>query len=119
MAFAALILVSCDPAEFLNRTTLTDMDDASYWTTENNVRLFVNGVYGSYFCGYSDNWGSVYAPACYSYEMSDDRTTTGTQAAILISQPSDNWYRAENGYRGCSAAAPARGTSPTSASGTS
>jgi SusD family. len=100
MAFVALVFAGCNPNEFLDRTTLTDMDDASYWTTENNVRLFVNGAYGSYFNGYSDNWGSVYAPACYSYEMSDDRTTTGTQANILISQPSDNWYRAELGYRG-------------------
>ena len=100
IAFAALILVSCNANEFLNRNALTSMDDGSYWTTENNVRLFVNGAYGSYFCGYSDNWGSVYAPACYSYEMSDDRTTTGTQANILISVPSDNWYRAELGYRG-------------------
>ena len=100
MAFVALALTACNPAEFLDRTTLTDMDDGSYWTTENNVRLFVNGAYGSYFCGYSDNWGSVYAPACYSYEMSDDRTTTGTQANILLSVPADNWYRAELGYRG-------------------
>lgn len=100
IAFAALLFVSCDPNEFLNRNALTSMDDGSYWTTENNVRLFVNGAYGSYFCGYSDNWGSVYAPACYSYEMSDDRTTTGTQANILLSVPADNWYRAENGYRG-------------------
>lgn len=100
IAFAALILVSCNANEFLNRNALTSMDDGSYWTTENNVRLFVNGAYGSYFNGYSDNWGSVYAPACYSYEMSDDRTTTGTQANILISVPADNWYRAELGYRG-------------------
>ena len=100
IAFAALILVSCNANEFLNRNALTSMDDGSYWTTENNVRLFVNGAYGSYFCGYSDNWGSVYAPACYSYEMSDDRTTTGTQANILLSVPADNWYRAELGYRG-------------------
>ena len=59
MAFAALVLVSCNVNEFLTRDSLTSMDDNSYWTTENNVRLFVNGAYGSYFCGYSDNWGSV------------------------------------------------------------
>ena len=100
MAIAALVLAGCNANEFLDRNSLTSMDDGSYWTTEGNVRLFVNGAYGSYFCGYSDNWGSVYAPACYSYEMSDDRTTTGTQANILVSLPSDNWYRAELGYRG-------------------
>ena len=100
MAIAALVLAGCNANEFLDRNSLTSMDDGSYWTTEGNVRLFVNGAYGSYFNGYSDNWGSVYAPACYSYEMSDDRTTTGTQANILVSLPSDNWYRAELGYRG-------------------
>ena len=100
VAFAALILASCAPDEFLDRNTLTSMDDGNFWTTESNVRLFVQGTYGSYFCGYSDNWGSVYAPACYSYEMSDDYTTSGTQANILLNVPNDNWYRAENPYRG-------------------
>lgn len=95
MAFAALILVSCDPNEFLNRTTLTTMDDASYWTTENNVRLFVNGAYGSYFTGYSSGWSTTYQPACYIAEYSDDYTTANKQANILISLPADNWYRAE------------------------
>lgn len=100
MVCAAFILASCNPNEFLDRNSLTSMDDGSYWTTEENVRLFVNGVYGSYFTGYSDNWGSVYAPACYSYEMSDDYTSSGTLANILLTVPADNWYRAENAYRG-------------------
>lgn len=101
--FSASILVlafsSC--ADFLDRESKTTMNDNNYWSNENNVRLFVNGTYGSYFTGYSDNWGQVYAPGVYSSgEYSDDRTTTGTQANILISLPSDNWYRAELPYRG-------------------
>lgn len=99
MAVAALLAMSCNPDEFLSRDSLTTMDDGNYWKSEANVRLFVNGAYGSYFCGYSDSWGSVYAPACYSYEMSDDRTTSGTLADILLTVPADNWYRAET-YRG-------------------
>ncbi len=100
MAFATLLVAGCNPETFLDRNTLTSMDDGNYWTTESNVRLFVQGAYGSYFNGYSDNWGSVYAPACYSYEMSDERTTTGVQADILLNVPADNWYKAELPYRG-------------------
>lgn len=92
-------MTSCN--NFLDRSSLTTLDDQTYWSSENNVRLFVLGAYGSYFTGYSDNWGQVYAPAVYSSgEFSDDRTTSGTQSNILISLPSDNWYRAELAYRG-------------------
>lgn len=101
IAFAALVLVSCNPNEFLSRDSLTSMDDSNYWTSEANVRLFVNGAYGTYFNGYSDNWGQVYAPGVYSSgEFSDERTSSGAQVNILLSLPADNWFRAELGYRG-------------------
>lgn len=100
LAIAAVVFTSCDPKEFLERDSLTSMDDGNYWKSEANIRLFVNSAYGSYFNGYSDNWGSVYAPACYSYEMSDDYTTSGTLSNILLTVPADNWYRAELAYRG-------------------
>ena len=102
LSAAALVLAMTACTDFLDRQSLTSMDDGNYWKSEANVRLFVNGVYGNYFTGYSDNWGQVYAPGVYSSgEYSDDRTTTGTQANILLSVPADNWYRAESTpYRG-------------------
>ncbi len=102
IVFAATLLFSLVGCEdFLDRQSLTTMTDGNYWENESNVRLFVGGAYGNYFSGYSDNWGQVYAPGVYSSgEYSDERTTTGTQANILLSVPADNWYRAENGYRG-------------------
>ena len=60
MAIATLLLAGCNPNTFLDRNTLTSMDDGNFWTSEANVRLFVQGTFGSYFNGYSDNWGSVY-----------------------------------------------------------
>jgi len=90
LSAAALVLAITGCTDFLDRQSLTSMDDGNYWKSEANVRLFVNGAYGNYFNGYSDNWGSVYAPACYSYEMSDERTTSGTQGDILLSVPADN-----------------------------
>lgn len=95
-AFVALTLTSCNPNEFLDRNSLTTMDDSNYWSSETNVRLFVNSAYGTYFPGYSAGWTQVYAPGVYSSgEYSDDRTSTGKQANILIGAPADNWYRAE------------------------
>ena len=91
---ALLCLAGCQG--YLDREAKTTMDDGNFWTSEQNIRLFVNGAYGSYFTGYSDNWGQVYAPGVYSSgEFSDDRTNGGTQPNILISLPSDNWYRQE------------------------
>lgn len=99
-AIGALALSAMSCSDFLTRESKTTMDDNMYWSSEGNLRLFVQGVYGSYFNGYSDNWGAVYAPGVYTGEMSDDRTTTGTQPNILTSVPADNWYRAELPYRG-------------------
>lgn len=88
-------------SDFLDRPSKTTLDDSNYWFSEETVRLFVNGAYGNYFNGYSDNWGSVYAPGVFGGEMSDDRTTTGSQPNILLSVPADNWYRNESTpYRG-------------------
>ena len=99
MALVLLVPTSCN--DFLERNSLVDMDDSNFWKTENNVRLFVNGAYAYYFSGYSDNWGSVYAPEVYGSGFNDDRTTTGTQNNILLSVPADNWYRNEStAYRG-------------------
>lgn len=98
-SLALLALTSC--SQFLDRPSLTTLDDENYWSSEQNIRLFVDGAYGSYFTGYSDNWGQVYAPGVYSSgEYSDDRTSSGTQSNIQIAVPADNWYRAELGYRG-------------------
>ena len=91
----AFFTVSCNG--FLDRESLTTMDDSNYWSSEGNLRLFVNGSYGTYFSGYSTKWSQVYAPGVYSSgEFSDDRTSTGKQANILLSVPADNWYTKEN-----------------------
>ena len=109
IAVLAIAAASCN--DFLDRESKTTMDDNNYWSSEGNLRLFVNSAYNQYFSGYSDNWGQVYAPGVYSSgEFSDDRTTTGTQENILISVPADNWYRAELTYRGYWLAR--RGSSP-------
>jgi hypothetical protein len=76
LATAVSILAGCD--DFLDRPPLTEMNDQTYWTSENNLRLFANGFYPQYFVGYNNTWGVDYAPL-RGYYFSDDFTTSGKQ----------------------------------------
>lgn len=76
LSTVVLVFTGCD--EFLDRPPLTQMNDQTYWTSENNLRLFANGFYPQYFVGYNDTWGVDYAPL-RGYYFSDDFTTTGKQ----------------------------------------
>ena len=42
-------LASCN--DFLDVAPVDQLDDAEYWQTEEQVRLFANGFYPSYFTG--------------------------------------------------------------------
>lgn len=76
LAIVSFSLVGC--SEFLDRPSRTQMNDGNYWTSENNVRLFVNGFYENYFVGYNATWGTAYAPL-RGYAFSDDFTSTDKQ----------------------------------------
>ncbi len=84
-AVVALILSGCE--DFLDRPSLTTMDDQNYWTSENNLRLFANGFYINYFVGYNSAWGVAYAPL-RGYWFSDDFTSTGKQEGFETQPPS-------------------------------
>jgi len=70
---------SCE--KFLDRPSLTTMNDGNYWTSENNLRLFADGFYSNYFVGYNSTWGVDYAPL-RGYYFSDDFTSSGKQAVL-------------------------------------
>lgn len=71
------------------------MDDGNFWTSENNLRYFVNLAYPTYFVGYASSWTTPYVPGVYPGEWSDDNTKTGTQAHLRQTVPGDNWFRTE------------------------
>jgi hypothetical protein len=85
IAAVALSFTGCK--EFLDRPSLTQMNDGNYWTNENNVRLFANGFYANYFTGYNSSWGTDYAPL-RGYTFNDDLTTTGKQSIFETQAPS-------------------------------
>lgn len=77
-------LTGCE--KFLDRPSLTTMNDGNYWTSENNLRLFANGFYSNYFVGYNATWGVDYAPL-RGYYFSDDFTSTGKQGGFETQAP--------------------------------
>lgn len=79
-----LIFSSCE--DFLDRPSKTEMDDNTYWTSENNLRLFANGFYTNYFVGYNSSWTTDYAPRL-GYTFSDDLTYTGKQSVFETQAP--------------------------------
>lgn len=86
MLTIALVFGSCE--DFLDRPPLTVMNDDTYWTSENNLRLFANGFYEQYFVGYNTSFGVNYAPL-RGYTFSDDLTSTGKQGSFEVQAPDD------------------------------
>ncbi len=82
----ALGFTGCEDVDFLDRPSLTTMNDENYWTSENNLRLFANGFYSNYFVGYNSAWGTDYAPL-RGYYFSDDFTSTGKQGGFETQAP--------------------------------
>ena len=82
--------------KFLDRPTKTAMDDSNYWTSSDNVGLFVNGAYSNYFAGYSSGWTQTWGVGSRGQEVSDDWSQPAQQRNFTASLPADNWYRAES-----------------------
>jgi hypothetical protein len=92
ISLITVLSIGCD--DFLDRQSLTTMDDATYWTSENNLRLFANGFYQNYFVGYNVTWGVDYAPL-RGYYFSDDFTSTGKQGGFETQPPASRGSTSE------------------------
>jgi hypothetical protein len=84
--FAAVTLGLASCGDFLDRPSLTTMNDGNYWTSENNLRLFANGFYANYFVGYNSAWTVDYAPLL-GYNFSDDLASSGKQGGFETQAP--------------------------------
>ncbi|MBC8005122.1 MAG: RagB/SusD family nutrient uptake outer membrane protein [Verrucomicrobia bacterium] len=75
---------SCE--DYLDRPSLTTMNDDTYWTSENSLRLFANGFYANYFNGYNTGFTVDYTPL-RGYNFADDFTSTGKQGGFETQAP--------------------------------
>jgi hypothetical protein len=80
----SLFLVSCN--DFLDRQSLTTMNDDNFWSSENSLRLFSDGFYTNYFVGYNSGFTEDYAPL-RGYYFSDDFTSAGKQGVFETQAP--------------------------------
>jgi len=97
---AGLLITGCE--DFLDRPSLTTMNDQTYWTSENNLRLFANGFYGNYFVGYNSTWGVSFA-SLRGYYFADDFTSSGKQINFESAAPESRASTAEIGDGSASA----------------
>jgi hypothetical protein len=95
-AVVGLVFTGCE--KFLDRPSLTTMNDDNYWTNENNLRLFADGFYANYFVGYNSTWGVDYTPL-RGYWFSDDFTSSGKQSGFETQAPENRAVNSEaDGY---------------------
>jgi hypothetical protein len=73
-------------SDFLDRPSLTTMNDGNYWTSENSLRLFANGYYTNYFVGYNSSFTEDYA-SLRGYYFSDDLVSSGKQSGFETQAP--------------------------------
>ena len=98
----ALGIAGC--SDFLDRPSLTTMNDGNYWTSENNLRLFANGFYTNYFVGYNSSFTEDYA-SLRGYYFCDDLVSSGKQGGFETQAPASRvstseaatWLQTYNG----------------------
>ncbi len=73
-------LSACD--DYLDRKNLDTFDESNFWTSEDNMRLFVQGIYTAYFTGYGSgySWGNYFTGGAWSDEYSSSSIWTQNTA---------------------------------------
>lgn len=85
--FFLLGIVSTGCKKFLDRAPLSEVTDETAWTSEDNVRLYANSLYTSFFPGYGEGFGTGGA-AMMGFQFSDDIFAMGNQGNFTRAVPS-------------------------------
>ena len=93
LAVCALTLTSCN--DVLDRPSQTTMEDDSFWTGEDRVRLYANSFYTNFFVGYGLRYTeTAYTPNIH-YTFNDDMVRKSTQAQFTRSVPTSKGSTSE------------------------
>lgn len=102
-SIAYLGLTSC--IDVLDRPSETKYTDDTYWTSEDQYRLYFNYYYPYYFTGYNSSYGTNFTPV-RGYTFSDDFANSAKQSNFTAVVPGNNgkydmdtWAGAEYGGR--------------------
>ena len=78
--------------DFMERYPLDQVIDENFWTTESDLKLYLNGLYPTYVIGHGDGWSqSKYitplpvtgSPLAYGDFYSDNCVRTGSEPIEL------------------------------------
>ncbi|MFV0605417.1 MAG: RagB/SusD family nutrient uptake outer membrane protein [Niabella sp.] len=83
----AITLFGCK--KFLDRPPLTTVTDENAWTSEDNLRLYVNKYYPSFFVGYNTGFSYSQTPLM-GYTFSDDIFYLGNQSNFNRAVPNSS-----------------------------
>ena len=87
MVFMVLLFVGCE--DFLDRPPLTSLNDETAWTSEDNVRLYANKYYTTFFDGYGTGY-TVDDAVLMGYQFSDDIVAQGNQGNFTRAVPNSS-----------------------------
>ncbi|MDR0988221.1 MAG: RagB/SusD family nutrient uptake outer membrane protein [Prevotellaceae bacterium] len=82
-ALALLFTASC--GDFLERPSMTTMEDDTYWTGEENIRLYANDFYTYFFVGYGVGYTTTFTP--HEFTFDDNHVINSTQTNFTRSVP--------------------------------
>ena len=94
VAILALLPIITGCEDFLDRPPLTKENDETAWNSEENVRLYANKYYTTFFFGYGQGWSNASAPLM-GYTFSDDVVHNGTQPNFTRSVPASQIWGME------------------------
>lgn len=83
---ASIVFLFTNCNDVLDRPSLTEAEDAAYWTSEDRVRLYANAFYSNFFVGYGVKYSTEYAPN-NNYTFNDDAVRRSTQTQFGRSIP--------------------------------
>jgi len=81
-----LVVLTTGCKKFLDRPPLSEVTDETAWTSEDNVRLYANSLYTSFFPGYGLGFSTAGA-AFMDYQFSDDIFAMGNQGNFTRAVP--------------------------------
>ncbi|WP_447641007.1 MULTISPECIES: RagB/SusD family nutrient uptake outer membrane protein [Chitinophagaceae] len=82
-----LVVMSASCKKFLDRPPLTSENDETAWNSEDNVRLYANKFYPTYFVGYGMGFSAEADAALLGFTFSDDIFVQGSQGNFTRAVP--------------------------------
>ncbi|HTG54738.1 MAG TPA: RagB/SusD family nutrient uptake outer membrane protein, partial [Niabella sp.] len=86
---ALLAFVTTGCKKFLDRPPLSEVTDETAWSSEDNLRLYANNFYPTFFTGYGLGFATEGA-AMMGYQFSDDVFLMGNQGNFTRAVPASN-----------------------------